>query len=55
MPGFFMKILMSPGTRLVPLESVPAVMSSAAIVWRVESETMSGYCDEIFAAALVIF
>ena len=49
-----MKILMSLGWTL-PFESVPTVMSSALMVWRVESATMSEYCEEILAAAFKIF
>ena len=49
-----MKTLTSSGARF-PLESVPTVKSSALMVWRVASATMSEYCDEIFSAAPVIF
>ena len=53
---FFMKIMMSLGTTTLPLASVPTVMSSALIVWRVERATMSAYCDErTLLASLMIF
>ena len=49
-----MKIFTSPETTWL-FESVPTVKSKALMAWRVASETTSEYCDEIFAASLVIF
>ena len=49
-----MKTLKSPGMTL-PFESVPMVKSSVLMACRVASETRSEYCEEILAAAVVIF
>ena len=49
-----MKILTSLGLTF-PAESVPTVMSIALMTWRVASETMSEYCDEILAESFRIF
>ena len=54
MPRFFMNILTLPGTTF-PYESVPTVKSSVLMAWRVASETISEYCGENSAAALMIF